>query len=139
MPEYRATRCINTREAQTCRFTAHNDEAARDMLRSGNLPDWDDKAELIHCDSTDETLGLDRRNPDRSYDVIIDEIQLPSEMPYSQASRQFVLNVAALAEEGAYDDAIETLEHLIDLARELCATAQPAQEHPVTVEAPETA
>lgn len=41
-------------------------------------------------------------------------------MPYALASRQFVLNVAALAEEGAYGDAVETLERLTREARTLC-------------------
>ena len=139
MPEYRATRFVNTREADTCHFTADNDEAARDRLLSGNHPDWSGDADLIDCDHPDEVFALDRLGADGNYETVEDDIQLPFEMPYSQASRQFVLNVAALGEEGAYDDAIETLEHLIDLARELCATALPADEHPVTVEVPEKA
>ena len=32
MPDYRATRFINTREADTYRFTAENDRAAKEML-----------------------------------------------------------------------------------------------------------
>lgn len=136
MPEYRATRFVNTREADTCHFTAGNDQAARDRLLLGNHPGWSGDADLVDCDHPDEVFALDRLCADGSYETVEDEIQLPGEMPYSRVSRQFVQDVAALGEEGAYDDAIETLEHLISLARELCATAQPAEEHPVTVEAP---
>jgi hypothetical protein len=120
MPEYRATRFINTREADTCRFTADNDTVARDMLLSGNHPDWSGDADLIDCDHPDEVLALDRLGADGSYETVDDEIQLPGERPYTRASRQFVLNVAALGEEGAYDDAVETLQRLIETARALC-------------------
>ena len=139
MPEYRVTRLINTRKADTSHFTADNDDKARQLLLFGYYPEWNGAPEIVKCDVSDEIFALHRRKDDGSYEVVAEEIQLPGEMPYSQASRQFVLNVAALAEGGAYDDAIETLQRLIDLARELCATAQPAEEHPVTVEAPETA
>ena len=35
MPDYRATRFINTREADTCHFKAASDEAARELLLAG--------------------------------------------------------------------------------------------------------
>ncbi len=126
MPEYRATRFINTREADTYHFTAENDQAAKEMLLSGDSLDWSGDADLIDCDVSDEVLALDRRKEDGSYQVIEDEIELPGQMPYGQPSRQFVLNVAALGEEGAYDDSIETLERLIEDARALCRASQPA-------------
>ncbi len=120
MPNYRATRFINTREADTCHFTAENDQAAREVLLSGDNLNWSGDADLIDCDLPEEVLALDRRNEDGSYETVEDEIELPGAMPYASPSRQFVLNVAALAEEGAYDDAIETLERLIEQARALC-------------------
>ena len=120
MPEYRATRFINTREADTYDFTAENDQAAREtLLLNGNL-EWSGDADLVDCDVADEILALDRRKDDGSYEAVEDEIELPGQMPYGQPSRQFALNVAALGEEGAYDDAIETLEKLIEQARALC-------------------
>ncbi len=120
MPDYRATRFINTREATTYDFTAASDEEALEILRSGGNLEWSSDADLVDCDVSDETLALDRRQDDGSYEAVEDEIELPGQMPYGQPSRQFVLNVAALAEEGAYDDAIETLERLIEHARALC-------------------
>ena len=125
MPDYRATRFINTREADTYRFTAENDQAAKEMLLSGAALDWSGDADLIDCEVSDEVLAPDRRKEDGSYQVIEDEIELPGQMPYGQPSRQFVLNVAALGEEGAYDDAFETLQRLIQLARTLCNIPQP--------------
>ena len=130
MPEYRATRFINTREADTYHFTAENDQAAKEMLLSGDTLEWSGDADLIDCDVSDEVLALDRRKKDGSYEVIDDEIELPGEMPYGQPSRQFVLNVAALGEEGAYDDAIETLQRLIEEARALCNISQPVAPDP---------
>ena len=130
MLEYRATRFINTREADTYRFTAENDRAAKEILLSGSALDWSGDADLVDCDVSDEVLALDRCKEDGSYEVIEDEIELPGEMPYGQPSRQFVLNIAALGEEGAYDDAIETLERLIEKARALCNISQPVAPDP---------
>jgi hypothetical protein len=123
MPGYRATRYMNTREADTCHFTASSDEAARSMLLSGNHPEWSGDADLIDCDAPDEVLALDRRKEDGAYETVADEIQLPGMMPYGQLSREFVVSVAALGEEGAYDNAIDTLEALIEKARALCGKA----------------
>ena len=120
MPEYRATRFVNTREADTCHFTAESDEAARKMLLAGNHPDWSGDADLIDCDFPDEVIALERRCADGSYETIEEEILSDDSMPYGQAARDFVLLVASLGEEGAYDDAIETLDRLIESARTLC-------------------
>ena len=130
MPEYRATRFINTREADTYHFTAETDQAARETLLLGGNLDWSGDADLIDCDVPDEVLALDRRKEDGSYETVEDEIELPGQMPYGQPSRQFVLTVAALGEEGAYDDAIETLEKLIEEARALCNIAEPRPSEP---------
>ncbi len=132
MPDYRATRFINTREADTCHFTAENDRAARETLLSGDNLNWSGDADLVDCDLPEEVLALDRRNEDGSYETVDDEIELPGAMPYASPSRQFVLNVAALAEEGAYDDAIETLEKVIETARALCTVSEPATPEPVS-------
>ncbi len=130
MPEYRATRFINTREADTYRFIAESDQAALETLLPGGNIEWSGDADLIECDVPDEVLALDRRNEDGSYETVEDEIELPGQMPYGQSSRQFVLNVAALGEEGAYDDAIETLQRLIEEARALCNLSQPVAPDP---------
>jgi hypothetical protein len=133
MAEYRATRFVNTREATTYDFTAASDEEALEILRSGDDLEWSGDADLVDCDVPDETLALDRRRDDGAYETVQDEIELPGQMPYGQPSRQFVLNVAALGEEGAYDDAIETLERLIEQARALCGCSgeipEPASSH----------
>ena len=100
------------------------------MLLSGAVLDWSGDADLVDCDVSDEVIALDRHKDDGSYEVIEDEIELPGEMPYGQPSRQFVLNVAALGEEGAYDDAIETLEKLIEEARALCNISRSATPDP---------
>lgn len=126
MPDYRATRFLNTREAGTYDFTAENDDAAREILLSGDNLGWSGDADLVEPDVRDEVLALDRRNGDGSYETVHDEIELPGEMPYGRPSRDFVARVAALGEEGAYDDAIETLEQLIEEARALCASGVPS-------------
>ena len=120
MLEYRATRLINTREADTYDFTAANDEEALKLLLSASDIEWGGDADLVDCDCPDEVLALDRRNSDGSYDILHDVIELPGQKPYASPSRDFVLSVAALGEEGAYGNAIDTLEALIEKARALC-------------------
>jgi hypothetical protein len=132
MPEYRATRFINTREADTYDFTAENDEAARETLLLSHNLDWSGDADLVDCDVPDEVLALDRRKDDGSYETVDDEIELPGQRPYGQPSRQFVLNVAALGEEGAYDDATESLQKLIEEARALCNVSEPTASKPAS-------
>ncbi len=96
MPEYCATRFINTREADTYHFTAENDQAAREILLLGDNLDWSGDADLVACDVSDEILALDRRKKDGTYEVIDDEIELAGQMPYGQPSREFVLKVAGI-------------------------------------------
>jgi len=120
MPDYRATRFRNTREAGAYNFSAKDDEEARDALRLGDTLAWSGGADIVEPDVTDEVLALDRRKDDGSWEVVADEIELPSERPYGRASRNFVDYVARLGEEGAYDDAIATLEEVIAEARRLC-------------------
>ena len=97
MPEYRATRFINTREADTYHFKAEDDEAARAVLLSGDTLDWSGDADLVDCDVPDEVLALDRRKDDGSFEAVDDEIELPSSRPYAGPARDFALRVAALA------------------------------------------
>jgi hypothetical protein len=120
MPDYRATRFRNTREADTYHFSAKDDEEARDALRLGDTLAWSGDADIVEPDARDEVLALDRRKGDGNWEVVADEIELPSERPYGRASRNFVEYVARLGEEGAYDDAIATLEEVIADARRLC-------------------
>ncbi len=120
MPEYRAIRFINTREPDSCYFSAENGEAARAILLSATHPGWSGDADLVDCDVTGEVLALDRRKAGGAYETVEDEIPLPGEMPYGQPSRDFVFKAAKLGGEGAYGDAVETLERLIEEARRLC-------------------
>jgi hypothetical protein len=122
MPKYRATRLINTRETTTYHFTAQNDRTALGTLLLGDNLNWSSETDLVDCDVTDEILALDRLCKDGTCQTVDEEIELPGERPYGQPSRQFVLNVATLGEEGAYDDAVECLEKLIELARSICGT-----------------
>jgi hypothetical protein len=112
MPEYRAIRFINTREPDTCYFSAENGEAARAMLLSGAHPGWSGDADLVECDVTGEVFALDRRKAGGAYETVEDEIPLPGEKSNGQPSRDFVSKAAKLGAEGAYDDALETLERL---------------------------
>ena len=125
MPEYRATRFINTREADTYDFTAESDQAARETLLLADNLDWSGDADLVDCDVADEVLALDRRNEDGSYETVEDEIELPCQMPYGAAAKAFVRKVADLADEGAYDDTVQTLIWLIEEAQALCGIRHP--------------
>lgn len=127
MPEYRATRFINTREADTCHFTAASDEEARERLLSGNIPEWSGDADLIDCDLPDEVLALDRKQEDGSYEAAGEEIELPGMMPYGQPSRDFTSKIAALAGTDAYNDPLQTLIWLIEEANQLCGRSPARQ------------
>ncbi len=127
MPEYRATRFIYTREADTYDFSAANDQEALETLLSGDNLAWSGDADLIDCDLPDEVLALDRRKNGGSYETVAEEIELPGQRPYGQPSRDFVWKTAKLGKEGAYSDAIETLQALIEEARALCLGANQAQ------------
>ncbi len=127
MPEYRATRFINTREADTYDFSAANDQEALETLLSRDNLARSGDADLIECDVPDAILALDRRKNDGSYETVAEEIELPGHRPYAQPSRDFVWKTAKLGEEGAYSDAIETLQALIEEARALCLGANQAQ------------
>ncbi|MFZ1107845.1 MAG: hypothetical protein WAN43_05820 [Rhodomicrobium sp.] len=120
MPDYRATRLRNTREAETYHFAAKNDEEAREILRLGENLAWSGDADVVEPDVTDEVLALDRRKDEETWEAVDDEIELPGERPYGRASRSFVEHVARFGEEGACDDAVETLEEVIAEARRLC-------------------
>ena len=73
----------------------------------------------IEPDVYDEIRGLDRLE-DGAFVMLVDEHRLKNQMPYSFEARDFAAKVAALGEEGAYDDAIETLDAVIAEARALC-------------------
>jgi hypothetical protein len=120
MPDYRATRFRNAREARAYHFGAKDDEEAREILRLGDALAWSGDADVVEPDVRDEVLALDRRKDDGIWEVVDDEIELPGERPYGRASQDFVDTVARLGEEGAYDDAIEALEEVIAEARRLC-------------------
>jgi hypothetical protein len=120
MPDYRATRLRNTREAGAYQFSAKDDEEAREVLRLGENLAWSGGADVVETDVADEVLALGRRKEDGTWEAVDDEIALPGERPYGRAARNFVEHVARLGEEGAYDDAIETLEEVIAEARRLC-------------------
>jgi hypothetical protein len=129
MPKYRATRFINRREAEHCRFDAVSDDQAKEILTTLNEAseiEWE-SCEDSDCDPAayDETLMLEKWSGDWSdatagWAAVAEEILLPSQMPYSGHAIVFVNKVAALRKEGAYHDAIETLEALIREANKLC-------------------
>ena len=123
MPRYRITRMVNERSAVTYDFDAADDEEAFRLLHDetcldGRLESSGD-ADIVDPDALDETRGLDRLESG-AFLLLVDDHHLKSQMPYSAPSRDFAAKVAALGEEGAYDDAIETLDAVIAKARALC-------------------
>ena len=123
MPRYRITRFMNERSAMTYDFDAADDEEAFRLLHDETCLDvllqGSGDADIVDPDALDETRGLDRFE-DGALLMLVDEHCLKGQMPYSSPSRQFAVNVAALGEEGAYDDAIDTLGKVIAEARALC-------------------
>ena len=128
MPRYRITRMLNERSAMKFDFDAADDEEALSLLHDETSLDGrlessclesSGDADAIDLDALDETRGLDKFE-DGALLMLVDELRLKSQMPYSAAARDFAAKVAALGEEGAWDDAIETLEALIAEARALC-------------------
>jgi hypothetical protein len=134
MPRYRITRILNERAATPYDFDAADDEEALRLLHTetslGTFFDNPGDPEYVDPDAIDETRGLDRLD-DGAFVMLVDEIRLKSEMPYSGEARDFAARVAALGEEGAYNDAIETLESIIAEARNLCGLSLSASHlHP---------
>ena len=123
MPRYRITRMLNERTATPYDFDAADDEEALRLLHSetslDTLLESSGEPENIDPDALDETRGLDRFE-DGAFVMLVDELRLKSGMPYSGGARDFAARVAALGDEGAYNDAIETLESVIAEARILC-------------------
>jgi len=125
MPRYRITRMLNERSAMKYDFDAADDEEAFRILHTETcldvLLESSDEADTVDPDALDETRGLDRLD-DGAFVMLVDEHCLKSQMPYSSPARDFAVKVAALGEEGAYTDAIETLDAVITEARALCGT-----------------
>ena len=123
MPRYRITRMQNERSALTYDFDAADDAEALRLLHDEACLDArlesSGDAGIIDPDALDETRGLDKFE-DGALLMLVDEVRLKSQMPYSTPSRDFAAKVAALGEEGATHDAIETLDGLIAEARALC-------------------
>jgi hypothetical protein len=123
MPHYRIVRMQNERSATNFEFDAAGDEEAFRLLRDETcldaLLESSSEPDSIEPDVYDEIRGLDRLE-DGAFVMLVDEHCLKNQMPYSFEARDFAAKVAALGEEGAYDDAIETLEALIAEARALC-------------------
>ena len=104
MPKYRATRFINRREAEHCRFDAVSDDQAKEILTTLNEASeiqWE-SCEDSDCDPAayDETLMLEKWSGDWSdatagWAAVAEEILLPSQMPYSGHAIVFVNKVAA--------------------------------------------
>jgi hypothetical protein len=128
MPRYRITRMLNERSATKFDFDAADDgEALRLLHDETSLDarlDSSGDADAVEPDALDETRGLDRFE-DGALLMLVDEVSLKSQMPYSTPSRDFAARVAGLGEEGAYDDAIATLDALIAEARALCGLDLP--------------
>jgi len=123
MPLYRITRILNERSATTYDFEAADDDEALRLLHDETCLDprlqSSGDADIIDPDALDETRSLDRLE-DGAFLLLVDEHCLKSQMPYSAPSREFTAKVARLGEEGAYHDAIKTLDALIAEARALC-------------------
>lgn len=125
MPRYRITRMLNERSAMKYDFDAADDEEAFRILHNetclDTLLESSNDADTVDPDALDETRGLDRLD-DGAFVMLVDEHCLKSQMPYSSPARDFAAKVAALGSDGAYDDAIETLDAVITEARVLCGT-----------------
>jgi len=126
MPRYRITRMQNERSALTYDFDAADDAEALRLLHDEACLDTrlesSGDADILDPDALDETRGLDKFE-DGALLMLVDELSLKNQMPYSAPSREFTAEVAALGTEGAYDDAVETLGALIAKARQLCGLA----------------
>jgi hypothetical protein len=113
----------NERSATKFEFDAAGDEEAFRLLQDETCLDArldsSGDADAIEPDVYDEIRGLDRLE-DGAFVILVEEHCLKNQMPYSIEARDFAAKVAALGEEGAYDDAIETLDSLITEARALC-------------------
>jgi len=129
MPRYRIVRMQNERSATRFEFDAADDEEAFRLLHDETeldaRLDSSGDSDAFEPDVFDETRGLDRLE-DGAFVMLVDEHCLKNQMPYSLEARNFAAKVAALGEEGAYTDAIETLDALIAEARLLCGLDPPA-------------
>ena len=125
MPRYRIVRMQNERSATKFEFDAADDEEAFRLLHDETdlaaLLDTGGDSDAFEPDVYDEIRGLDRLEAG-AFVMLVDEHCLKSQMPYSSPARDFAAKVAALGEEGAYNDAIETLDAVITEARALCGT-----------------
>ncbi len=123
MPHYRIVRIQNERSATNFEFDADDDEEAFRLLQDETeldaLLDSSGNSDAIEPDVYDEIRGLDRLE-DGAFVILVDEHALKNQMPYSIEARDFAAKVARLGEEGAYTDAIETLDAVIAEARALC-------------------
>ncbi len=124
MPEYVATLAHNERHYSKFEFVAADDEKALAYLqeceKAGCIP-WEPDNETEDADALDPVLMLDRcGGKGGTREAVADEILLPGWVYYGDLKR-FAERVAALAKEGAYDDAIETLDAVIREASGLLA------------------
>ncbi len=123
MPRYRIVRMQNERSATKFEFEAADDDEAFRLLQDETeldaLLDSSGNSDAIEPDVYDEIRGLDRLE-DGAFVMLVDEHGLKSQMPYSFEARDFAAKIAKLGEEGAYTDAIETLDAVIAEARALC-------------------
>jgi hypothetical protein len=108
MPDYVATLASE--------FQAAGDGDARRVLReretAGSIP-WGANGDTAEADVREPIMWLDQRiEGSRQREEVEDEIHLPGVLNYQDAAA-FVKKVAALSEEGAYENAIETLDRLI--------------------------
>ncbi len=116
IPDYVATLASNQRAYQTWEFQAANDDEARRFLwereKAGAIP-WDSDGDIADADVLEPIMWLDRRIAgSRQREDVEDEIHFPGVLYYQDAAA-FVKKVAALSEDGAYENAIETLDRLI--------------------------
>ena len=133
MPLYKAYKNSNTRETAFCEFEGPDDETAeayRLAQHEACALEWEYCTNSMRdADVSDETLDLDRIEPsvgehgaalqDTQLVTAEEVISLAWERLYVPESERVVRRVAALADVGAFMDAVSTLDRLIHEARAL--------------------
>ena len=122
-PQYMALRSSNRRETEYMLFRADSDETAvQEILEreAAGDTDWngveDDNG---IADAPDVEISV-RRREDGKWRAIASGVRVAEDRPYTDDARALARELAALAKEGAYDDAVEKLDEMIRKARRIC-------------------
>ena len=119
MPEYVATFAHNVRRYDRWDFDAADDAKALAYLKEcqneSRIP-WETSEGSGDADALDPVLSLDRRaSKAGELESVAEEVLLPGVIYFNDAVA-FVRKVAKLAEEGAYNSVIDTLEGVVEEA-----------------------